>query len=138
MKKIAYIVAILGATNLSYAQHQLTVEVTNLKNNKGVVEIGLFNSKEGFLKEGSQIKKEKVKISDNTVSHTFKDLPKGNYAVAVFHDENQNNICDRNLIGIPIEKYGFSNNFRPKLSAPSFHQVQFLLNKNHKITIKLI
>lgn len=40
----------------------------------------------------------------------FKDLVPGAYAVLVTHDENGNGKLDSNMIGMPIEAYGFSNN----------------------------
>lgn len=139
MKKIQFTVllgtiAVLGVK----AQNSLTVNISNIINNDGVVEIGLFNSEKGFLKNGRQYLKKKVKVSGNTLHYTFKNLPKGDYSVAVFHDENMNNKCDTNLIGMPTEGFGFSNNFQPKLSAPKFSQTKVFVENNKKISIKLI
>jgi len=36
------------------------------------------------------------------------DLPEGEYAVAAFHDRNDNGKLDVNLMGVPTEPYGFS------------------------------
>ena len=41
---------------------------------------------------------------------TFKGVPAGNYAVLLTHDENDNGKLDTNLVGMPVEGYGFSNN----------------------------
>ncbi len=49
----------------------------------------------------------------------------GDFAVVVFHDANANGKLDLGLFGIPIEGYGFSNNFRAVLHAPSFEEVKF-------------
>ena len=51
-----------------------------------------------------------VKVTDNTLSYTFKDIPFGIYAVAIYHDINSNGKLDRNSLGIPTEGYAFSNN----------------------------
>lgn len=139
MKKIQYtlvlsMVAVLHAN----AQNTLTVNISNITNTKGHIELGLFNKEKGFLKEGSQFLKKKIKVAGNSVKHTFHNLPKGNYAIAVYHDENQNNKCDTNFIGIPTEGYGFSNNFRPKLAAPTFNQAKVAVESNKSIDIKLI
>lgn len=123
---------------LIQAQHNLTINISNLTTNKGTVEIGIFNKQDGFLKEGKHILKKQVKVSGNKVSYTFKNLPKGYYAVALYQDENLNRKCDTNLIGIPKEPYGFSSNFRPKLTPPSFNDVKVLLNANKSININLI
>jgi len=47
-------------------------------------------------------------------------LPPGAYAIAVVHDANANGDIDRNLLGIPQERYGFSNGAKPLLGPPSF------------------
>jgi uncharacterized protein (DUF2141 family) len=47
-------------------------------------------------------------------------LPTGRYAIAVLHDENSNHKLDRNIVGWPKEGFGFSNNPKVNLSAPSF------------------
>lgn len=128
---------VLGAGILS-AQNNLTVNVTNLKANKGTLEIGLFNKEAGFLKSGNQYILKKVKVMGNSMKYTFSNLPSGNYAVAVYQDENADNKCNTNLLGIPTEGYGFSNNFRPKLSAPKFNQTKIPLFGDRNITIQLI
>ena len=45
--------------------------------------------------------------------------------MVVFHDANANGRLDLGFVGIPIEGYGFSNNVRPVLRAPSFESVAF-------------
>lgn len=44
----------------------------------------------------------------------------GTYAVRAYHDENGNHRIDRNMLGIPVEGYGFGNDARPVLAPPSF------------------
>ncbi|GET45059.1 DUF2141 domain-containing protein [Capnocytophaga felis] len=120
------------------AQSNLTVNLDNLKTNTGFVEIGLFNKEKGFLKENQHFRKKRVKVTKKQISYTFTDIPDGDYAIAVYHDENANGITDKNFWGIPQERYGFSNNFRPKISAPTFEQVKFSVNGNENIDISLI
>ena len=120
------------------AQNNLTVNISNLTANKGTVEVGIFNKAEGFLKSGKQILKKQVKVSGTKASCTFSNLPKGYYAVAIFQYENSNKKCDTNFIGVPKEPYGFSNNVKPKLSAPDFNQTKVFLNANKVINIDLI
>jgi len=65
------------------------------------------------------------------------DLPKGDYAISMYHDKNADGKCNLNFLGVPTEPYGFSNNFRPKFSAPTFTDCQFNLNTNETLKIKL-
>ena len=71
------------------------------------------------------------------MNYTIKGLKHGQYALAIFHDLNSDTICNRNIMGIPTEKYGFSNNVRPFLTAPSFEDAAINLNSKKTIIIQL-
>ena len=116
----------------------LTISIPNLKSQTGEIQIGVYNKKETFPKVDEQFRVIFIDIRNFTGTYTIKDLPAGEYAVALMHDENSDRICNTNLLGIPKEGYGFSNNIRPVLSAPSFSECKIDLNRNMSITIKLI
>ena len=118
--------------------YDLTVEVTDLENNDGVLQYGLYNNSDKFPIVGETLKMVRVKTSSASTTYTFKNLPKGNYAVAIYQDENNNDNCDKNFLGVPIEPYAFSNDVRPKLSAPSFKDCSFMLDKSKTVKIKLV
>lgn len=137
--KVLYLFAlIINSLLLSQSSYDLTLNVSNIKSKKGFLEIGLFNKEKGFLKEGNQFLRKKIKVSEHSTKVIFNDLPQGSYAIAIYHDANDNSICDTNFIGIPTESYGFSNNFKPTLSAPKFSQTKFLVDRNKDIHISLI
>jgi uncharacterized protein (DUF2141 family) len=124
------------ALNAQKETYNLTVTITNLKNTNGKVEVGLYQNAANFAKVGLTYKKVRANISGGQVTILFKDLISGTYGVCVFHDANNNNTCDRNYFGFPIESYGFSNNIRPVFSAPSFESCAIKLNQNKSISIK--
>ena len=65
-------------------------------------------------------------------------LPAGEYAIAVFHDENLNNKLDRHALGYPLEAYGFSNNARGKFGPPKYQAATFQLGEETvELTISL-
>ena len=117
---------------------ELTVNISNIKLLKGELIIGVFNSAEGFLKEGVAIKNYTIKVSKETETLVITDLPKGDYAISLYHDENSDQQINRNIIGIPKEGYGFSNNIKPRFSAPSYADCKFSLIEDHELKIKLI
>ncbi|MGB1645994.1 MAG: DUF2141 domain-containing protein [Crocinitomicaceae bacterium] len=130
---------LLCVLNLHSQQtYDLSVVVTNLENNDGVLQFGLYNNAEKFPIVGETYKMVRVKTSGTSRKYTFKGLPKGNYAVAIYQDENNNDNCDKNFLGVPIEPYAFSNDFRPKLSVPNFKDCSFILDKSKTVTIKLV
>lgn len=118
--------------------HTLTVTVDNIKSMEGTIEIGLFNKSEKFLEKEQAYKGVSVEVKSSSESIVIKNLPKGTYAISLYHDKNSNGICDRNFLGIPKEPYGFSNNVKPKFSAPNFKECAFDLASDHSVTVDLI
>lgn len=47
-------------------------------------------------------------------------------AITVYHDENNNDTLDRNLLGIPSERYGFSRGARSQTGPPPFADAAFV------------
>ena len=125
-------------TNLPAATYDLRIEVSNIANNKGLIEFALYKNPDVFTQAGKTHRLYRLDAQKGTVSHTFKDLEAGKYAIVVYHDENHNKICDKNFFGIPTEAYAFSNNLRPKLSAPSFEECAVKLQQNRSIDIKML
>ncbi|GAB5417316.1 MAG: hypothetical protein Crog4KO_28980 [Crocinitomicaceae bacterium] len=116
----------------------LTVEITNIKNTDGVVQIGLYKKPENFPSPNKQYRVERIKPSGKTLTYKFTGLAPGKYAVAIYHDENGDKKCNRNLIGVPTEAYAFSQNFRPGLSAPKFSDCCVTVKKTKVVSIKLV
>lgn len=128
------LVLLILSTLLSAAE--ITVEIGNIKNSSGVIQITLFNQPSGFpanYKKGIIYKT--LPNSGKTQTITFDSLAAGTYAVAVIHDENRNKALDAGLFGIPKEGYGVSNNIHPKTRAPRFKECSFTLTAESSKTI---
>lgn len=136
--KMISLIVLVTVNSVLFAQHNFSVEVTGVEPGKGSVSFGLYNKEKDFLDNESQIATAKVKATENKVVYTFKNLPDGDYAIAVYQDLNNNGKCDRNMIGYPTEGFGFSKNYKPKLSAPNFDEVKIAINQYAKTTILLI
>lgn len=68
----------------------------------------------------------------------FLDIPPGSYAIAVIHDENMDGELETNFLGVPKEGYGFSNDAKGMIGAPSFSAASFSYDgKNLDMTISL-
>ena len=116
---------------------KITVKITNIEDVKGFLEISFYNRSDDFPKENKQYKMKRVKVSSPSMSVSF-ELPKGVWALAMYQDLNNDKKCNLNFFGIPREPYGFSNNVKPILSAPSFDRCKFNLYKPKTISVKLI
>jgi len=114
----------------------LHIKINDLNSDKGKVRVILYQSKDDFMNETKVLRKIDKKPSGKTVTVTFRNLPFHDYAVLLFHDENNNQKMDKNIIGIPSEKYGCSTNPGCLFFAPSFDDVKFEL-KSAEMTIKI-
>lgn len=98
----------------------ISVPVSTVRNSSGLVFIALYEQR-NWLEPGRYLAAKKVRAQKGTVVTNFNNLPRGRYAVAVWHDENANNRVDTNALGLPKEGYGFSR-VTPRMK-PKFDQV---------------
>lgn len=107
---------------------KLTVEIDGLKNKQGQVCASIFASSEGFPSDRNRgLQKQCIKINNTPLPITFENLKAGSYAVAVFHDQNNDRILNTNVFGIPKEGFGFSRNPEIRTGAPKFSEAAFLV-----------
>lgn len=107
--------------------HRLAVKVKGLRNDRGNVAVALFDSAKAFPDQARAVTGKVVAPSKGEALVIFEGLSPGLYAVAVLHDENANGKMDFNLIGIPTEGYGFSNDASAPFGPPSFEAAAFRL-----------
>jgi uncharacterized protein (DUF2141 family) len=132
--------AVLVVPPLPAGASELRVTVEGIRSAHGTILIGLYDTAESFDKaveasdkEGFLIDPDRfgaVALRANAAMKSavvFSNLEPGRYAAVAFHDENGNGKLDRNLLGIPAEPYGFSNNVNGFLSPPSFDDAIMVL-----------
>lgn len=117
-------------TESSEASLWLTIE--NVQAPQGIIWVGIYDS------ESTYLIKEKAIISRFDVNNTgdvqleIPELSYGTYAIALFHDINNNGELDRSFVGIPKEPYAFSKRPKSKLRLPKFDEIKFDFNPNHR------
>ncbi|APR87623.1 hypothetical protein A7982_12972 [Minicystis rosea] len=105
----------------------LSVRLTDLRNDTGRVGCSLHASEKGFPKDlGAAAQTKWCSIASRTSSCSFDPIPAGTYAVACFHDENDNGKLDTNFIGIPKEGVAVSNDAKGTLGPPSFKDAKLV------------
>jgi uncharacterized protein (DUF2141 family) len=138
-KRFFISIFVVGFPWFVFSQNRLTVDVSNLRNTSGCVFLSVYNTEDGFPDNPEKaIKKGKLSpIKAKSVTYFFDDLPAGSYAVSVFHDEDCNGEMKTNILGIPLEGSGASNDARGKFGPPRYKDARFTLEGNKKITIKM-
>ncbi len=138
MKLIIIVLMFFSYGFVSQKNHTLTINVSSFKNCKGQVILDIFNSKKGYPTETSNaILRQKISIVKNEAIFTI-NLPEGEYAFALIHDENLNNKLDQNFLGIPKEGAAASNNAEGFMSPPSYEKAKFILDKAEVTKIKML
>jgi uncharacterized protein (DUF2141 family) len=128
----------LNCTQAEETSGTFIVQIEGLSDSEGYVMVSVFGSEEAYKEGSPKTAKAKVEVADQKALAVFNDLKYGIYAVAVFHDRNANGKMDRNILGIPKESYGYSNNVRGSFGPPSFTKARFEFDSPEKqIKIKL-
>ncbi|MBN2527089.1 MAG: DUF2141 domain-containing protein [Deltaproteobacteria bacterium] len=102
-----------GKPNPHDTRGDLVVKISNIRKLTGTLSLFVLNKvfkEKYFLDELRRSYNSKVvRVENSELTYTFKNLPYGEYAVAVLQDENNNHMWDININGQPEEAYGVSN-----------------------------
>jgi len=102
----------------------LVVSVSGFHSASGKLLVGVHDDPDAFpSKPGAAARSAVVSAREGRVE--FRELPSGVYAVAVCHDENANEKCDTNFIGIPTEGTGASRGAVGRMGPPKFDDAKF-------------
>ena len=108
----------------------LEMEINNLESNKGPIYIRILDENENPVIVGTS------PVINYSSEISFDSIFPGKYAIQFFHDENENQKMDFNLIGIPKEKFGSSNDVKPILGPTKFEKMLFEIYQDKKIVMK--
>src|SRR5258708_9175350 len=105
----------------------LHVQLDGFLNNEGKAHCTLYNDPQAFPRNDKKAVKE---AETSTIKNAyavvdFTGIAPGKYALVCYHDENSNGKFDMSALGLPEEGYAFSNNVKPRLSAPDFDECAF-------------
>lgn len=115
-----------------------TLTVKGVDARMGNVMVAMFDSRERYKKDPAYLAV--IPVDSEECFWTLDGVPGGEYAIAVYHDINANEKLDSNLIGIPREPYGFSNNAKGRFGPPDWEDAAFVVSApeaNHEIVLDL-
>ncbi|MDR6841777.1 DUF2141 domain-containing protein [Pseudoxanthomonas sacheonensis] len=102
----------------------LTVKLHGVRAQTGLIKAAVVDSQEAWNGKAAPVQADGVPAQADEASFTFKDLKPGSYAVMITHDENGNGKLDTNVLGMPLEGYGFSNNPQV-MRKPTWDEARF-------------
>jgi uncharacterized protein (DUF2141 family) len=159
----ATLALLMGFSEAKAQAGDLTVEVSGLHSYKGKVVLTLWPAQKEASKFPDISKMQsrdehdadipcdfakyaictrKIESLQNlTVYYIFKSVPPGDYAVAVFHDENNNGILDTGLMQRPLEARGYSQvvpeDLKPLSRKIPFGRAKFKFDGEKTIVVGL-
>lgn len=119
------------------AQHAVRLTIKGVGSAEGKISAAIYTDQKTFLKFDKVFKATSEKAEKGVTNLVFKDIPEGNYAIAVFHDKNSNGKLDTNMLGIPKEPVAFSKGKMKTFGPPSFDECSFPVTKDTELTIRL-
>ena len=117
----------------------LELKVENIRQKDGTIWVGLYQSSEDFLDREQAILLAARVDRTGSINITLPNLQHGkDYAIALFHDLNDNGELDTNWLGLPSEPWAFSGEPRTRLRLPRFDEVRFRYDRRmNKQQLKL-
>ena len=148
MKKVLLTTAMLALAGNAFAD-KLTITINNILEAKGKIQIAIIpTGYEGdFPNEGRMM----LPQPDGTMAPglmidatppsitTHADVPAGTYAIAVYHDLNEDGKMNTvPFVRLPLEPYGFSNDARGQFGAPSFRDAAFEVDGDTSVEMDVV
>lgn len=134
---VAFGCALLSTATMATAA-ELRVDVTELRSGDGEVHLAVFATPATFPDSDAILAEAIVRAKAGGVYWVFTGLKPGTYALAVYHDENENREFDTGFLGIPLEGFGFSNDAPVFFGPPDFADAAVTVpGKGARITIRM-
>lgn len=101
------------------------IAVNGASSDKGTIRIAIYDKPEGFNDVNKAIFRKSVRVEGGSgyCPMLIESLP-ARFAVAAYHDANDNGVLDSNYLNIPQESYGFTNRARGLFGPPPYQDAQ--------------
>lgn len=139
MKKALLLFVFMVYWGLGFSQTaNLTIIIKGIQNPVGTMNFAVYDDAENYDKSKNYFLGESVKVDSKDFEYVFEDVPYGNYAISLFHDEDENKELNTNWVGMPKELFGFSNDAKAKMGPPDFEDACFEIKEDLEIIINLV
>ena len=116
---------------------ELEVQIRGIDSAVGMLMIAVVNSEAAFNGQEPAVLSLALAPREGSISFSTDALPDGDYGIRVMHDENGNGDMDANMVGMPTEPWGFSNNAMGSFGPPGWPDIRFRLDGSTTAAIDL-
>jgi uncharacterized protein (DUF2141 family) len=114
----------------------LSLSVADGPTAEATLYVALYNDAAGYA-DSKAVALQTAPMREGKARLVFAGLAPGRYALRVFADENGNGKLDTNLMGMPTERYGFSNDAKGNRAPPSFEAAAISVDADLQTVIHL-
>ncbi len=120
----------------------IDVRVEGMPTGDGILFVSLYLTAEGYPGEW-QVAYSTLQLTaadqvDGVMTARFEAVPAGWFVIAVLHDEDSNKEMATNVLGIPKEPYGFSQNPKSRFGPPSWDNASVWLEAGQTSVVNVI
>ena len=129
--------ALLTLGNSAKVPQDVVVTVVDVRSADGSVLACLTPSEGAFPDCGEDERAQRRMVRANPrVTIVFNDVPPGEYAISLLHDENGNGKADTVLF-LPKEGFGFSRDAKARFGPPKFSAAAFTVDSDAPVYQKI-
>ena len=135
MRTILFCLLTLIIPVVASAQIMVKLKIEGVEKDRGKIYVSVFNSEPAY--KAREVYLSFVLNAANEIVTKDLNLPVGQYVFSIYQDSNDNGKLDNNLIGIPKEKFGFTN-YDGKSAPGNFnrHKVE-ITGRSEAVVLKL-
>lgn len=106
------------------------------RGDRGHVYCAMWQGREGFpTQRDRSVAEGRARVVKGSAVVRLEARPGEGYAVACFHDENENQRLDTGFLGIPTEGTGASNDARPHFGPPKWSDARFSVTTTSTVPV---
>jgi uncharacterized protein (DUF2141 family) len=136
--RIALLLLSLSLASTPATASELKLQLTGLKP-RGQVLVVLYDGERTWKAKTGFVREIRQRVGAAAAQISLSDLKPGTYGAMVFQDLNMDGKMNFNMVGLPMEPYGFSNNSRGMFGPPSWAKASFRFGgqpASHAIRLK--
>ncbi|NKB77634.1 MAG: DUF2141 domain-containing protein [Gammaproteobacteria bacterium] len=120
--------SVLALSSQSAFSGELCISIGDIKSNEGTMMVAIVDNETSFKESKPSVASMLLPTHSEAISACVKSLVDGEYAIRVMQDLNNNGEMDTNLVGMPNEPWGTSNNATGSFGPPAWEDAKFELS----------